>query len=102
VAAADDRDDPAPVVARHVRVHGRVQGVFFRSATRRTARRFGVAGWVRNDVDGTVEAWFEGPPDAVESVEAWVNAGGPPSADVADVEVAEVDPAGAEGFEIRR
>ena len=47
-------------------MHGRVQGVFFRETTRRTAEQHGVAGWVRNNADGTVEAVFEGDDEAVE------------------------------------
>ena len=53
---------------RRVVVHGRVQGVFFRDTTRRMARQRGVAGWMRNNSDGTVEAVFEGEPDAVEKL----------------------------------
>jgi acylphosphatase len=94
---------PAPgTVARHLRVRGRVQGVYFRSATRQTARRFGVVGWVRNVADGSVEAWLEGPGDAVEAVEAWVHAGGPPAAEVDEVEVVTAAPAGHDRFEVRR
>lgn len=88
-------------VARRVVVHGQVQGVYFRAATRQQARRHGVLGWVANRPDGTVEAWLEGDPDAVESVEAWIHAGGPPSAEVTDVEVEVVEPTGARGFEVQ-
>ena len=59
----------------HVRAHGRVQGVFFRDSVRREADRRGVAGWARNCSDGTVEAVFEGAPDAVEAMVAFVRAG---------------------------
>jgi acylphosphatase len=88
--------------ARHLVVHGRVQGVNFRSATRQTARRHGVAGWVRNRDDGAVEVWLEGAADDLESVEAWVETGGPPAAEVDRVELTPVEPAGHEGFEVRR
>jgi len=44
----------------HVLVYGRVQGVFFRDFTRRQAHRFGVKGWVRNLMDGSVEIMAEG------------------------------------------
>jgi acylphosphatase len=47
-------------VRKRVRAHGRVQGVFFRDSTRREAQSAGVAGWVRNNPDGTAEAVFEG------------------------------------------
>ena len=45
---------------RRAVIHGRVQGVFFRSSTVERARQVGVSGWVRNRQDGTVEAVFEG------------------------------------------
>lgn len=54
------------VARRHVEVHGHVQGIFFRDSIQRLAQQHGVAGWVRNTPDGTVEAVFEGPPEAVE------------------------------------
>ena len=93
---------PASRAARSVVVTGRVQGVSFRWSLRKVAERHGVLGWVANRDDGAVEAHLEGDPDAVETVEAWVHAGGPPSAEVADVEVRAVDPTGLDRFEIRR
>jgi acylphosphatase len=53
------------LVRVRVVAHGHVQGVFFRESVRRKAEREGVAGWVRNRPDGSVEAAFEGAPDAV-------------------------------------
>ena len=47
-------------VARHVRVTGRVQGVFFRAWTKEKARELDIAGWIRNHADGSVEAHLEG------------------------------------------
>jgi acylphosphatase len=52
----------------HVFLSGRVQGVFFRSETRRHAERYDVKGWVRNVSDGRVEAVFEGEKEAVEAL----------------------------------
>jgi acylphosphatase len=52
-------------VARHVRVTGRVQGVFFRAWTKEKARELDIQGWVRNCADGTVEAHLEGEEAAV-------------------------------------
>ena len=52
-------------VARHVGVTGLVQGVCFRAWTREQAERLGVAGWVRNCADGSVEAQLEGDAQAV-------------------------------------
>jgi acylphosphatase len=77
-----------------------VQGVFFRDATRREAERRGVAGWVRNCSDGTVEAVFEGPPDAVGALVDYVRAG-PGHASVSDVDVEPEDPEGLSGFDVR-
>ena len=59
----------------HVIISGRVQGVFFRDETRRAAQGIGVAGWVRNLPDGTVEAIFEGSAEAVEAVIEWCHKG---------------------------
>jgi len=50
---------------RHVTIRGRVQGVGFRYWTRRTATARGLEGWVRNRRDGSVEAVFAGPKEAV-------------------------------------
>jgi len=92
----------AEVVARRVVVHGRVQGVFFRASTRDQARGRGVAGWVRNRPDGSVEAWFEGAPGDVEAVLDWVRSGGPSHAEVERVEVETVDSGGHQGFRVSR
>ena len=60
-------------------VKGRVQGVFFRAETKRAADRIGVAGWVRNRPDGSVEAMFEGNKAAVEAAVQWCWQGSPGS-----------------------
>lgn len=90
----------ADPVARSVVVRGTVQGVFFRDATRRVARELGVTGWVTNQPDGSVRAWLEGPPDAVEQVLRFVHTG-PPEATVTGVEVTDVAVEGLGRFEIR-
>ena len=83
-----------------VTVRGRVQGVFFRDSCRREALAHGVAGWVVNRPDGTVEAWFEGASDAVEAMERWCHRG-PARADVEGVEAETVEAAGHRDFEVR-
>jgi len=88
------------LTARHVVISGHVQGVFFRDRTRREASRLGVAGWVRNCPDGTVEARFEGPSAAVAEIVRWCRTG-PPHASVHDVRVCEVEPEGLDGFGVR-
>jgi len=87
-------------VARHVVVHGRVQGVFFRDTTRRHAERRGVSGWVSNRMDGAVEAHFEGDPESVESMIAFCRKG-PRGADVEHVDVEDAEPQGLDRFAIR-
>lgn len=86
-------------VRKRVVVHGRVQGVFFRDATRRLAARHGVAGSVRNTTDGTVEAVFEGPPDVVAKLVAFCGEG-PRGAAVERVEVYEESPEGLRSFRV--
>jgi acylphosphatase len=88
------------VVRRRVIVHGQVQGVFFRDTTRRLAERNGVTGWVRNTWDGTVEAVFEGEPDAVERLVDFCRKG-PRGAFVERVDVSEEAPEGLTGFAVR-
>ncbi|MFB1065562.1 acylphosphatase [Natrinema sp. H-ect4] len=84
----------------HVFVSGTVQGVYYRANTRDTARDEGVDGWVRNREDGRVEAVFEGPEAAVESMIEWCHEGSP-AADVERVEADYEEPRGEDGFEIR-
>ena len=87
-------------VARHVRVTGRVQGVFFRAWTRDQAARHGVNGWVRNCDDGSVEGHFEGEEAAVR----WlidIIYDGPGGARVDRVETQEAEVEGLSAFEVR-
>lgn len=82
---------------KHVIVHGFVQGVGFRFAVERRAGSRGVAGWVRNCPDGTVEAVFEGESEDVEALVDFCRAG-PLGAAVERVEVASESPEGLAGF----
>lgn len=81
-------------------VTGTVQGVFFRASTVEAAERAGVAGWVRNEPDGSVRAHAEGPADAVQQLVDWCRVG-PPAARVDDVRVTEAAPEGLTGFSQR-
>jgi len=63
----------------HARIEGRVQGVFFRDFTRREALRLGLAGWVRNMPDRSVEAVFQGESAAVNKMLQWLSCGSPHS-----------------------
>jgi acylphosphatase len=83
-----------------VRIRGRVQGVFFRAEARARAESLGVAGWVRNADDGSVEAVFEGDDEQVESMVEWCRRG-PAGGRVEEVEVVREEPAGEIGFQVR-
>ena len=88
------------MVRRHVVVHGQVQGVFFRDTARRLAQQRGVAGWARNNADGTVEAVFEGEREAVERLVKFCHEG-PRGAHVARIDVFDEEPEGLSGFSVR-
>ncbi len=64
--------------ARHAVVHGTVQGVFYRASAEQEAHRLGVAGWVRNRQDGSVELVVEGDDAAVEQMLEWAGRGPSP------------------------
>jgi len=89
-----------PAARAHLRITGRVQGVCYRASTRREAERLGLAGWVRNLPDGSVEAEVEGPEANLQSLIAWCHQG-PPRARVDAVAVTWIAAAGAAGFRIR-
>ena len=98
---ADESSTLDPVRAR-ARVRGLVQGVYYRASTAETADRLGVAGWVRNCPDGSVELEAEGPPAAVEGLLAWCRTG-PAGARVTGVDVEWVAVTGREtSFRVRR
>jgi acylphosphatase len=88
------------VIARHVRVSGLVQGVFFRAWAAEEARALGVAGWVRNATDGSVEAHLEGEQWAVQQLVELLHQG-PPSAQVAQVDVEDAESERTDRFEVR-
>jgi acylphosphatase len=84
-----------------VYVSGKVQGVFFRDATREKAEELGLAGWVRNIPDGRVEMLLDGPSEKVREMVRWCKEG-PSHADVEDVDTEfEASAGDLEGFEVR-
>ena len=83
-----------------VMIEGRVQGVWYRSWTVETARGLGLDGWVRNRRDGSVQAVFSGPNDAVEEM-LRLCAEGPSSATVSSVEYIPHDSPVPVGFRIK-
>ncbi len=84
--------------AARLRIVGRVQGVGYRDWAEATGRRLGLDGWVRNRIDGSVEALVAGDEAAVAAmIEACRR--GPSPARVENVGVEPVDAAGVpEGF----
>jgi acylphosphatase len=88
------------MIARRIRVTGRVQGVFFRAWTRDEARSIGVSGWVRNCPDGAVEAHVEGEQASVDELLRRMRHG-PPHARVFDLNVEDAEPSGLGTFEVR-
>ena len=88
------------VVTRRLRIHGRVQGVFYRGWSVAAARDLGLSGWVRNRRDGSVEMLVQGNAEQVEAMIARCREG-PPAARVARVEAAEDAEQAPAGFEER-
>lgn len=88
------------MIRTRVIVSGTVQGVFFRDSCRRQAMEHQVNGWVRNLLDGSVEAVYEGAPEAVQAMVEWTRHG-PPKASVTRVDLYEEQPEGLAGFAVR-
>jgi acylphosphatase len=83
----------------HLLITGLVQGVGYRHSLRREALRLGLTGWVRNRLDGSVEAMIQGTPEAEAALVAWAHRG-PPSARVAGVTAKDAgNDIGFSGFE---
>ncbi len=59
----------------HIVVHGRVQGVFYRASTQEKAKQLGLAGWVKNRLDGSVELVAEGDREKTEELAEWCRVG---------------------------
>jgi acylphosphatase len=87
------------MICVHVRVSGRVQGVFFRAFTQEKATEFGIKGWVRNIPGGGVEAVLEGERQKVGEMLGLLKAG-PEGAMVLGIELSEIKCKGYEDFKI--
>ena len=86
---------------RIFRIHGRVQGVFFRQSSRQEAQRLGLTGYARNNADHTVTIETEGPAAALDALETWCRQG-PEMARVDRVDVQTGPVQGYPTFEVRR
>jgi acylphosphatase len=87
--------------AAHLKIEGRVQGVWYRASTREQAVSLGLFGWVKNMPDGNVEAFAQGPKEMIEALAVWCRQG-PPHASVTKVDVTWTDPdAAIRTFDVR-
>ncbi|HXA48284.1 MAG TPA: acylphosphatase [Burkholderiaceae bacterium] len=75
-------------MATHLVINGMVQGVGYRASFAQAAIALGLAGWVRNRRNGSVEACIDGDATAVDALLVWARRG-PPAARVTDVAVTE-------------
>jgi acylphosphatase len=87
-------------ILRHLRIHGRVQGVGYRAFVSDQAMHLGLAGWTRNRSDGTVEALVAGQAEAVERLIATLR-NGPPGARVTRIDETDATQAALEGSDRR-
>ena len=85
------------MVAKHLRIHGQVQGIGYRQSMQHVARKIGLTGWVRNHHDGTVEAIVCGEQTAVAQMLSWAMHG-PRFAQVTQVSVADAECPEISGF----
>ena len=88
------------MIRRRVIVRGSVQGVWYRHSCKREATTAGVAGWIQNNDDGSVEAVLEGEAAAVDRVVSWMRMG-PEGAIVSEVEITDEPPQGEPSFRVR-
>ena len=92
---SEKEKDPS---ARHLIIHGKVQGVYYRASAEQEAQRLQLSGWVRNRFSGEVEAVVFGPEDKVEAFIDWAHQG-PPAAEVTRIEISSAEPPD-EGFRV--
>jgi acylphosphatase len=85
----------------HLKISGKVQGVFYRSSAKEMAVLYNVTGWVRNDVSGMVEAMVTGNEKDLKNFIRWCKSG-PKRAAVENVVIVEMPCQSFETFEILR
>ena len=74
----------------HVRITGKVQGVWFRQSTKQEAETHSITGWIKNSKDGAVEGVFQGAENDVDALLHWCRHG-PPLSKVEEVLVDDID-----------
>lgn len=97
---SDNKQDPKPprISTRRLLIHGKVQGVWYRSSAKAEADKLGLNGWVRNLSSGQVEAVVHGEDQAIERFIDWAQQG-PPAAQVARIELSAADQPEHDGFQ---
>ena len=88
------------MIAKRMRVRGRVQGVFYRATTKEEADKLGISGWVKNESDGSVSITAEGDSDKLSKFTEWCKKG-PIMARVDSLEEEIIDPSGATDFVVK-
>lgn len=88
-------------INKHIKIKGKVQGVFFRKSTQEKALQLGITGWVRNEPNGSVLTEIEGIAQAIAQMEEWLHKG-PERARVEEVMIVEGDVKGYQDFEVIR
>ena len=85
----------------HVIISGCVQGVWYRASTKQKAEQLGITGWVKNTIEGGVEAVFEGEKKNIEKAIKFCSRG-PPKSKVSSCDVEWDKPVGGyQGFVIK-
>lgn len=82
---------------RRIKVHGKVQGVFFRKYTQRKAMELGLVGWVKNEEDGTVSLEIEGELHSILAMQSWLRLG-PPESTVESLDISSGEDQGYQEF----
>ncbi len=85
----------------NIKVHGKVQGVYFRDSTKMVADQLGVKGWIRNESDGSIYIEAEGDDWILDNFLDWCEEG-PERADVQLVEKAESEIQNFQNFIIKK
>ena len=88
------------MIAKRVRVSGRVQGVFYRASAKEIADKLGICGWVKNEDDGSVRIRAEGDPEMISKFIEWCKSG-PKMAQVDSLVEETVELSGATDFVVR-
>ena len=88
-------------IHNNIKVEGRVQGVFFRVSTQREALKLGLTGFVRNEPDGSVYLEVEGAQEKIDQLTTWIKLGGPPRAEVFNIDCQVAGAKDFKGFQIK-